>query len=189
MLEISLKFLGFGTNADRESCPDKQNRTGPSLVGPQNRMLHPHIVPEHPIPPTSVSGTHSDHWTTLCHQQYKSSPSEGVGRVCPVLQHMWCVFQNEWACIALQWKGFCLFVWLFGWFLCSLECLLGTQRVSHCPVEGCMKWLDGWELRKTNYSISIKQENSMLMKHLFKSLTFQYEISTWRRGHLLGVKF
>jgi len=33
----------------------------------------------------------------------------------------------------------CLVVWLFGWFLGSLDCLLGTQRVSDCPGEDCMK--------------------------------------------------
>lgn len=58
MLEISLKFLGFGTNTDQESCPDKQNRMGTSLIGPQNRMLHPHNLPERPTLPAPVSGTH-----------------------------------------------------------------------------------------------------------------------------------
>lgn len=36
-------------------------------------------------------------------------------------------------------KGFHLFLWLFGWFLGFLDGLLGTGRVSDCPVEDCMK--------------------------------------------------
>lgn len=57
-------------------------------------------------------------------------------------------------------------------------------------MEDCMKWFCGREFGKTNYSkcISIKQENTMLMKHLFKLLIFQYEISSWRRGYWLGIK-
>lgn len=45
MLEISLKFLGFGTSTVQESCPDKQNRMGTSLVGPQNKInVTPHVL-------------------------------------------------------------------------------------------------------------------------------------------------
>lgn len=49
-----------------------------------------------------------------------------------------------------------------------------------------MKRVYGREFGKTNYSkyISIEQESTMLMKHLFKLLIFQYEISTWGRGYL-----
>lgn len=52
-----------------------------------------------------------------------------------------------------------------------------------------MEGFYGREFGKTNYSkdISIEQENTMLMKHLFKLFIFQYEIGTWGRGYLLGI--
>jgi hypothetical protein len=40
-------------------------------------------------------------------------------------------------------------------------------------------------LRKQIKNISIKQENTMLMKHLFKLLIFQYEITAWRSYSLV----
>lgn len=44
---------------------------------------------------------------------------------------------------------------------------------------------ENWQ-KQIKYT-SIKQENTMLRKHLFQLLIFQYEISTRGRGCLLGL--